>query len=63
MANLDAVATADFIIFALSGNEEVGEWGETCIRSLASFGMGEGSVRGVVSVSAALFSYLILLPD
>lgn len=51
MANLDAVATADFTIFAISGNEEVGAWGETCIRSLASLGMGEGSVRGVVSVS------------
>lgn len=51
VANLDAVATADFTIFSLSGNEEVGSWGETCIRSLASLGIGEGAVRGVVSVS------------
>ena len=51
IANLDAVATADFIIFAVSGAEEVGAWGESCIRSLASFGMGEGSVRAIVGVS------------
>ena len=50
MANIDAVSTADFTVFALSGTQEASTWGETCLRSLASIGVGEGAVRGVVSV-------------
>lgn len=49
LAVLDAVAVADFVVLSLSGTTEVDEWGETCIRSLASLGVGEGAVRAVVS--------------
>lgn len=54
MANLDAVATADFVILSLSGAQEVDGWGENCLRSLASLGVGEGAVRGIVSVGLPL---------
>lgn len=51
MASLDACAVSDFVILSLSGATEVGAWGETFLRSLASLGVGDGAVRGIVSVS------------
>ena len=50
MANLDAVTIADFVVLSLSGATEVDNWGETCLRSLAALGIGEGAVCGIVSV-------------
>ena len=59
LANLDAVATADFVILSLSGAQEVDAWGENCLRSLASLGVGEGAVRGIVSVRLPAFHALL----
>jgi len=49
MGTLDACAVADFVVLSLSGATEVGAWGEICLRSLASLGVGDGAVRGIVS--------------
>ena len=48
ISTMDSVAIADFVVFAFSGAQDVDESGETCLRTLASLGIGEGAVRGVV---------------
>lgn len=45
IANLDALAVADFVVLSLSGSQEVDSWGEICLRSMASLGVGDGAVR------------------
>lgn len=60
MATLDAVSAADFLVFSVSAETEVDRWGETCIRSVASLGAGEGTVRALVSVRAVLLCHLRL---